>query len=542
MNIWKELSPKKRAFVTGTLLLTGTGFACRLLGFFYRIYLSRTIGAEGLGLFNMMHPIYGICFALCAGSIQTALSQCIAANASRGRSFFRAGTLISMGMAFVLGGLICLNSDLLARYVLLEPRCAGYLPLMGISVPFAALHACINGYYYGMQQSKVPAFSQVAEQVLRMVFVYALATWWTSEGHPITVELAVLGHLAGEAAAAGFTVLCLWLIPPEMSPARCLTVPNETFKRVVENPTSGNHVRTRSGSIFPYAAELMELALPLMGNRLILNLLASAEAILIPSRLQMSGLSNAEALAVYGVLTGMAMPFILFPSTISNSMAVLLLPGVAQAQAEGKHSSITASITLSLRYSLYMGILCIGIFTLFGNALGSGVFHDAQAGQFIRILAWLCPFLYLATTLGSILNGLGHTRTTFLQNTVALTFRLVFVLFGIPRYGIHAYLVGMLASELLLATLHLITLYRQIPFTWDAVDMIVKPAVLMVISIGIYHFLASFYQNMLSTVDLSELPVFPQNIPLFLTTALQIAVVGILYTGFLLLFHLSKKK
>jgi stage V sporulation protein B len=273
-----------------------------------------------------------------------------------------------------------------------------------------------------------------------------------------------------------------------------------------------------------------------------LNLLASAEAILIPSRLQMSGLSNAEALAVYGVLTGMAMPFILFPSTISNSMAVLLLPGVAQAQAEGKQSSITSSITLSLRYSLYMGILCIGIFTLFGNALGSGVFHDAQAGQFIRILAWLCPFLYLATTLGSILNGLGHTRTTFLQNTTALTFRLVFVLFGIPRYGIHAYLVGMLASELLLATLHLITLYRQIPFTWDAVDMIVKPAVLMVISIGIYHFLASFYQNMLSTVDLSELPVFPQNIPLFLTTALQIAVVGILYSSFLLLFHLSRKK
>jgi stage V sporulation protein B len=466
----------------------------------------------------MMHPIYGICFALCAGSIQTALSQCIAANASRGRSFFRAGTLISMGMAFVLGGLICLNSDLLARYVLLEPRCAGYLPLMGISVPFAALHACINGYYYGMQQSKVPAFSQVAEQVLRMVFVYALATWWTGEGHPITVELAVLGHLAGEAAAAGFTILCLWLIPPEMSP------------------------KSSGGNIFPYAAELMELALPLMGNRLILNLLASAEAILIPSRLQMSGLSNSDALAVYGVLTGMAMPFILFPSTISNSMAVLLLPGVAQAQAEGEQSSITSSITLSLRYSLYMGILCIGIFTLFGNALGSGVFHDAQAGQFIRILAWLCPFLYLATTLGSILNGLGHTRTTFLQNTVALTFRLIFVLFGIPRYGIHAYLVGMLASELLLATLHLITLYRQVPFTWDAVDMIVKPAVLMVISIGIYHFLASFYQNMLSTVDLSELPVFPQNIPLFLTTALQIAVVGILYTGFLLLFHLSKKK
>ncbi len=75
-----ELSPKKRIFLTGTILLTSTGFACRALGFFYRIFLSRTIGAEGLGVYNMIHPIFGICFALCAGSIQTALSQHIASQ------------------------------------------------------------------------------------------------------------------------------------------------------------------------------------------------------------------------------------------------------------------------------------------------------------------------------------------------------------------------------------------------------------------------------------------------------------------------------
>ena len=60
-----SLSPRKRAFLTGTLLLTGTGFLCRILGFFYRIFMSRTIGAEGLGIYNMVHPVFGICFALC---------------------------------------------------------------------------------------------------------------------------------------------------------------------------------------------------------------------------------------------------------------------------------------------------------------------------------------------------------------------------------------------------------------------------------------------------------------------------------------------
>ena len=76
---------KKHTLITGALVLTVTGFATRVLGFFYRIFLSRTIGAEGLGLYNMVHPIYGICFALCAGSIQTAISRFVAANVSKGK-------------------------------------------------------------------------------------------------------------------------------------------------------------------------------------------------------------------------------------------------------------------------------------------------------------------------------------------------------------------------------------------------------------------------------------------------------------------------
>ena len=86
----KRLSPRKMAFITGTLLLTSTGFICRILGFFYRIFMSRTIGAEGLGIYNMVHPIFSICFAVCAGSLQTALSQYVAANQTRGRAVLAA--------------------------------------------------------------------------------------------------------------------------------------------------------------------------------------------------------------------------------------------------------------------------------------------------------------------------------------------------------------------------------------------------------------------------------------------------------------------
>ena len=514
-----QLSPKKLAFLTGTLLLTGTGFLCRVLGFFYRIFLSRTIGAEGLGIYNMVHPVFGICFSLCAGSIQTALSQLIASHMNRGRAFFRTGLAISMSMSFILAHLICSQADFLATYVLMEPRCAPCLPIMGISVPFAAFHACINGYYYGVQKSKVPAFSQVAEQVIRMSLVFLIAHQWMERGGTITVHLAVIGHLIGEIASAVFTFLSMCLFPPQPRDSSTLHTVHDS-----DIPVMG----TLRDILTDTAAPLMTIALPLMCNRLVLNLLSSAESIWIPSRLQMSGLSNSDAISIYGVLTGMALPFILFPSAITNSMAVLLLPSVAEAQAAGRKHQITASISMSLRYSLYMGILCIGIFILFGNSLGTSVFHDQNAGYFIQILAWLCPFLYLATTMGSILNGLGRTRTTFMQNTAALLLRISFVLIGIPRYGILAYLIGMLTSELLLALMHLYSLKRLVSFSWNALDMIVKPAFLLLISIGIFYFVDG---------------IFPGSgkLPLFIETAFQIGFLSCCYGGLLLLFHFGRK-
>lgn len=507
MNLPAHLSPAKRTFLTGTLLLTATGFACRVLGFFYRIFLSRTIGAEGLGIYNMIHPVFGICFALCAGSIQTALSQYIASHAARGRSIFLSGLSLSFTLACALAFSICRHAPFLATHVLMEPQCTSFLPLMGISVPFAALHACINGYYYGLQKSHVPAFSQIAEQVIRMSLVFLLADSWMSSGRTITVQLAVIGHLIGEIAAAVFTLFCLYVIPPQ------------------RKPSDASHNILLLDTLPP----LFRLALPLMGNRLILNLLASAEAIWIPNRLQAFGLTGSEAFSVYGVLTGMALPFILFPSAITNSMAVLLLPSVAQAQAEGRKGRIAESISLSLRYSLYMGILCIGIFILFGDSLGTSVFHDSSAGHYIQILAWLCPFLYLATTLGSILNGLGHTRTTFLQNTAALTLRIVFVLVGVPRCGILACLWGMLVSELFLALMHLWSLRRRIFFTWNVWEMLIKPVLLLLISIGVHYFLAGLF-----------LPLSTALIPVFLVTSLQILLVCICYGGLLLVFHFAR--
>ena len=136
---------KKHTLAAGALILTLTGFASRILGFFYRIFLSRTIGAEGLGIYQMVFPVYGICFSVCAGSIQTAISRFTAADRNQAKKTLLTGFIISFTLALGLAAVITRFSGFLADRVLMEPRCAPLLPAMALAIPCTSVHACLCG-------------------------------------------------------------------------------------------------------------------------------------------------------------------------------------------------------------------------------------------------------------------------------------------------------------------------------------------------------------------------------------------------------------
>ena len=490
-------SHKAHPLITGTLLLTTAGLLARILGFFYRIFLSRTIGAEGLGIYQMIFPVYGIFFSLCAGSIQTAISRFIAADPDHAKRTLLSGFSISFTLSLAAALMIRHFSEPLAEHILLEPRCAPLLSVMAFAIPCTSIHACICGYYYGKEKVSVPAASQLLEQMIRIFTVFLLVSVCIEKQIPVTVSLAVFGLVAGEAGSALF-VLIFFLL----------------FHEFHEN----------TGRSYSVGPALLALAAPLMANRLVLNLLQSTETIMIPERLTVYGLTRSQAVRTYGTLTGMAMPFVLFPSALVNSLAVVLLPVTARHQSAGNDSGIADGISMSFRYSLYLGIFCIGVFTVFGEALGLQIFKSQDAGSFIQILAWLCPFLYLATSSGSILNGLGKTKLTFFHHLISLLVRIAFVWFGIPEFGIRACLWGMLASEILLALLHVLALRRIVPCDWNAWILIGKPVFCLLCALWIFRLFPE------------DLPI-PAGLPDFFRTAAQILLLSTMYLLFLLLFH-----
>ena len=310
---------RKQALLRGTFILTATGIATRLMGFFYRIFLSRTFHAEGVGLYQLIFPVYALCFSFTAAGIQVALSRIVASRISLHQEREAVLTLrVSLFLTVILSAAATLflqhNARWIASELLSDKRCADLLVAMSWSFPFAAVHSCICGYYFGKKQTKVPAISQLLEQFVRIFsvwFFYKIGLHYSSEVH---ITIAVFGLVCGEVAAAAYSA---WML-----------------KRTI-----AEH-RGRFMEYFRPAGELLRLSVPLTANRVLLNVLQSVEAVSIPLRLQSHGHTLSESLSIYGVLTGMALPCIMFPSAITNSVSTMLLPTVAEIQATADRKKI----------------------------------------------------------------------------------------------------------------------------------------------------------------------------------------------------------
>lgn len=442
---------QQHPLIMGTVILTATGLISRLIGFAYRIYLSRLFGEEGMGVYQLLSPVLSLSFSLTAAGYQTAISKLVAEQSATQRHPslrpFLAGLSISLPLSAACNAAVFFYADFIAASLLQEPRTAPMLRILSFSIPWSAVHGCINGYFYGIKKAGVPAASQLVEQLVRVGCVYIISACCLSAGRQPSISVAVLGLTVGEFCSMLMQICAIWpqvrsRLRPQAAPLHGLPL-----------------LRTQLPSQ-PLYTKLLAMALPLTANRIVLNFLQSIESVSIPARLKHYGYDSTTALSVYGVLTGMAMPFIFFPNALTSSVAVLLLPIISENYALGNFRAVRTATIRTLKYCALMGFCCMAGFVLLGGWAGGTLFGSPLAGRFIATLGFICPFLYLDTTLSSILQGLGMAGHIFALNVICLLVRLGFIFLAVPRFGITGYFWGFLASQLALCILYLGCLYR----------------------------------------------------------------------------------
>ncbi len=425
----------KHPLITGSFLLTLAGFLSRLIGFFYRMYLSQIFGEEGMGVYQLLGPVMALSFSLTAAGFQTAISKFVAerTNADTASPSCRPlliGLSISLPASLLLMLVLQQGNELIAIHFLQEPRTASMLRILALSLPLSSVHACINGYFYGLKKAGIPAACQLIEQLGRVFSVYLITSIGMLQGSTPTLNVTVIGLVIGEAIS---TLVCIIAL---------------LFRLSADKPT------IHSTNTLTYCV-LFTMVLPLVANRITLNLLQSIETVSLPAQLRAFGYDSSTALSVYGVLTGMAFPLLFFPNAITSSFAILLLPLISERISLGDRKGVKKLTLKTVQACSLLGFSCMVIFMVFGRLLGRFLFHSELAGFFITSLSFICPFLYLNNTLSAILQGMGKVILLFLLNVSGLLLRLLFIYVFVPTHGIQGYLWGLLASQLFLSISYL---------------------------------------------------------------------------------------
>lgn len=480
---------RNRSLKRNTFILTVAGFIVKILGFFYRIFIANFVGAEGMGLYQLVLPVYSLIILGLTAGVGIAVSRLVAEETARGsHKNARRIAVISGAFIFWAGTIIVvilmLNLDFVVNVLVGDARTKSALYYLLPSVPFIAALTSIKGYFYGRQEVVPNAVSQVAEQVVKLAVVYLVADFFIHGSMEQKCLFATIGLITGEIA----NVLTVFI----------------AFRLQKGDKTMPNRRIMRKRDI---AKRVMRISLPITMNRLILSLLGTVEFLWIPQRLSVYGLSSAEALTQYGKLTGMASPVISFPSMLTAALATALVPAIAEAVATRRINRANRQISRSIRVTLVLGFLFSSIFVCFAYEISDLMYPGQNVGHMLYLLSLTGVFFYLQQTLLGILNGLGRETATLKHSMITSIIRLGFVWFGIPYFGLNAYITALIVSNLLGAVLNLNTVIKTTGMSLEAGDWIIKPLIASVSGIlagpVIKSVIASVFKSSLVTLVLS---------------------------------------
>lgn len=410
----------RSSMLYGTLLLTGTSLVAQVLGFIYRIFLSRLVGAEIMGLYQLILPVYSVVLSITAVGLTVAVSNLSAEYAARGNEGAMGAVLRRCLAAFLIlfalvAGVTVLFYDPISVYLLGDARTQLGLLLLLPCLFLTGIENLHKHYFYGTGNIRPPAAVELCEQFIRTGAVLGLLVLFLPQTPERTVGLIVTGMVICELFSS-VTLVILYR------------------KRAAGLP--------RSPAEKGLGRRISAIAVPIGFTALLGNLMGSANAVLIPQRLVASGTDVSHAMSAFGVLCGMTVPMLLMPTAFIGAMGLVLVPRLDRIR-DRIHKAMLATSVLIMPAMAFLVVL--------GPTIGRFLFREESAGDFILPLSLGVLLSCYQSILSGVLNGVGKQRSAAWNAILCGGVQLgcTFFLIGLPRVGLKGYVAGFVASSAL---------------------------------------------------------------------------------------------
>lgn len=423
---------KRVIFIKNTIILSACALTLRLAGVAFKIWLSAHVGSEAIGLYQIIMSVYIFAASFATSGLSTAVTRLTTDELATSRSGVR--KIVSRGMALSL--LVAALSFVLlffcANFISLrfigDARAIPSIKIMATGLIFMGLCSCLRGYFLARRNALSSSLSQILEQVVRISVIAILLSVFGCK----SVTFATAAIVIGDAAAEAFSALFLFVL----------------YRLDIKNQKISGNISQN------ITKKLINIALPITSGRYLSSFLRTLESTAVPRLLVSYGMTSAAALSHFGIIKGMALPLLLFPSAILNAISLLLIPELSEARAKNSALSLRSTVLVTLRMTTVISVFVGFVFLLCGEKLCMLLYGDALIGKTVKWLAPLTPLMYIDSIADGMLKGLDKQKQTFYYAIADSGIRLILIYLILPRYGFAGFIFIMYLSNIFTAVLH----------------------------------------------------------------------------------------
>lgn len=461
------LLSKKRSIFYSAILLTGVNLLLRMVGTSFQVYLSGTIGAEGVGLLQLVLSVGSMAMVAGMAGIRTATMYLTAEEIGKRRSgnivwVLSGCTLYSVCSSSFVALTVYFAAPTIAKNWIGNPNIVDALRLYSAFLPVNCLCGVMVGYFTGAGRIKTLAAVEVAEQVCSMACTVVLLQFWACHNPERSCQAVVMGSGVGS----------------------CVTLLALVILRLLQPHEPSNRVKL--------ADRLKKTAVPLALADNLRTGITTVENLMVPKRLVLYA-GTQSPLAAFGTVCGMVFPVLTFPMALLFGLTELLIPELARCNAAGSKKRIDYLVKRSLRIALLFGTLCGCILFLTAEPLCMKLYGSIDAGTYLKWFSPLAVMLYCDAVTDAMIKGLGEQKASVRYNIITNTMDVALLYLLLPRFGIFGYFVSFTVTHVINFFLSIRRLLRITDLKLD-----LKAAVLTLLSAIIAVFICGFVQDPLS--------------------------------------------
>lgn len=354
----------------------------RVVGFLFRIYISRTIGSQSLGEYQVSFSIFMVLLTIISSGLPFIISRLTAKyevnkNKQQEHKMVTAGLIIGVVLSLILCALVVIFIPAF-KHIFADERCITILLILLPALVFSSVYSTLRGNIWGKRQYFALCITELFEQIARVIIFIILI-----QGAMATKDGAYVSAISLSVACSLSAIMVI----------------------IIYFALGGKLKRNKDKTFYRY---LIKKSTPITGVRLAGSLVQPIIALVIPLRLVASGYSSAQALSLYGIAMGMTLPFLFIPSTIIGSLSTALVPDLSAAFSINDMEHIRSRVVSSIKFTVFISVIFIPIFLGAGTLIGNFFYNNSQSGIMLEQSAWVILPLGLTNISSSLLNSLGY--------------------------------------------------------------------------------------------------------------------------------------